>query len=174
LQHSPAFANTVSLFDYRPPVDSLILGLKFHGRLACARLLGALLAEKLKHVINKDLPDCIIPVPLHPARLRRRGYNQALELARPLARVLRLPLDPHSCRRIIATAEQTTLDARMRRRNLRGAFRVVADLGLRHVALVDDVMTTGHTVQALSRALRASGVARVDVWVCARAILASS
>ncbi len=172
LRHPPAFETVVSLFDYLSPVDSLILGLKFHGKLAAARLLGDLLAERLKRTVA-HLPECIIPVPLHPARLRGRGYNQALELARPLARVLRLPLDVGSCRRLVATAEQSTLDARKRRRNVQGVFSVAADFGARHVAIVDDVMTTGHTVEALSCALLAHGVTRVDVWVCARAILAS-
>jgi len=171
LRHPPAFERVVSLFDYLPPVDSLILGLKFHGKLAGARLLGDLLAEQLKHSVA-HLPECIIPVPLHPVRLRSRGYNQVLEVARPLSRVLGLPLDARSCRRLVATAEQSSLDVRARRRNVQGVFSVAANLGARHVAIVDDVMTTGNTVQALSRALLASGVARVDVWVCARAILA--
>lgn len=166
LRRPPPQAGTRAVFVYRAPLDRLLPRAKFHGDLAGARLLAALMAPALGEAPR---PQAIIPVPLHRARLRRRGYDQALELARPLARALHLPLRDDVLRRVRATAPQSRLDARARRRNLRGAFAVRdgADLPA-HVALVDDVMTTGATAQAAALALRRAGVARVDVWVCAR------
>jgi ComF family protein len=114
-------------------------------------------------------PEALIVVPLHDARLRERGYNQALELAQPLSRALRLNLCDVLMRTRQTTA-QTGLDAVQRRRNLRGAFAVREGVALPpHVALFDDVMTTGSTLRECARVLRRAGVARVDVWALARA-----
>ncbi len=116
------------------------------------------------------LPAALLCVPLHESRLRERGYNQALELAKPLARALHLPLHPHALRRIRSTQAQSGLDARARRRNLRGAFEIDPAQTLpTHVALLDDVMTTGSTLRECARVLRKAGVQRVDVWALARA-----
>lgn len=167
---APPYARTIALFHYREPVRHLLHALKFRRRHACARLLGELMATRITAMAGDDaLPELIVPVPLHPQRYAERGFNQALELARPLARLLDIPLDTRSCRRIRATSAQTGSTAIQRRRNLRGAFRVVAAPTARHVALVDDVVTTGATVGELARALKRAGVARVDVWCCARA-----
>jgi ComF family protein len=168
-QKSPTFDVAHAVFDYSPPVAQLIQRLKFNGKLYNARLLGGLMAERLA-AAQVELPELIVPVPLHTARLRERGFNQALELARPLARGLGVPLAAGLCRRRQATAPQTGLDARARRRNLKGAFEVCGT-SAGHVALVDDVMTTGSTVEVLARALKRAGVGRVDVWLCARAAL---
>lgn len=148
---------------YDAPVDGLLRRFKFHHDLTAGRLLSQLMAERLAGV---DRPQALVPVPLHASRLRRRGYDQTLELARPLARRLGLLLVT-GLRRVRATAAQSELDAATRRRNLRNAFAVAGPLPA-HVALVDDVMTTGATLQAAARALRRAGVARVDAWVCAR------
>jgi len=114
-------------------------------------------------------PDAIVPVPLHPSRLRRRGYDQALELAKPIARELGIPLLANALQRVRATAPQSELDAGARQRNLRRAFAVKDGAELpAHVALIDDVMTTGATLNAAAKVLRRAGVARVDAWVCAR------
>ena len=122
--------------------------------------------EAFAHV---DRPDALIAIPLHRARLRQRGYDQALELAKPLARALRLPLLPDRLVRDRDTAPQSRLDAVQRRRNLRRAFAVDTTSALpAHVALIDDVMTTGATLHAAAHALQRAGVARVDAWVCAR------
>jgi len=175
LKQPPAFDRTVSLFRYQAPVAGLVQQLKFNGRLNNARTLGQLLA---RHVSTNSLPlpQAILPVPLHSARLRERGFNQALELARPLARTLELPLLIDHCQRIRATTAQTSLPANQRRRNLRGAFKVTRPFTtqqtpIKHIALVDDVMTTGQTLNELARTLRKSGVNTIDVWVCARAEL---
>jgi ComF family protein len=156
-------------FRYAAPIAEAIVELKFHGRLAPAHLLGSLMAERL--ALRPDpLPEVLVPVPLAPGRLRRRGYNQALELGRPLARRLSLRLLPAAARRVRATLEQTRLDAAERRRNVRGAFAVEAALVRgRHVALLDDVVTTGATITELARAARAAGACRIEAWAVARA-----
>ena len=167
------YRHVVGLFDYRPPVDTLILGLKYRSKLSYARLLGRLLAEKLLQR-EEDLPEVIIPVPLHPRRLQERGYNQALEIARPLAHKLRLPIDFRTCQRHRMTAAQSTLTASERQQNVRGVFSVKPGFKKKHIAIVDDVMTTGHTVAALAQQLRNCGVSNIEVWVCARAALTNS
>lgn len=153
-------------FVYATPLDRLLPRFKFHRDLAAGALLSQLLAE---NVAVRPRPDAVVPVPLHRARLRRRGYDQALELARPLARALELPLRDDLLQRVRCTAPQSELNAGARRRNLKGAFAVKADTPLPvHVALVDDVMTTGATLHAAAEALRRAGVQRVEAWVCAR------
>jgi len=169
-QKPHCFDNVWAAFDYQPPVDHLIQSLKFNSKLHSARLLGELMAERVT-VAGVGLPELLLPVPLHVSRLRQRGFNQALELARPLAREFDLPLKPGLCRRLRPTVAQTGLDAKARRRNLKGVFEVVAEPGVSHIAIVDDVMTTGSTAEMMARALKNAGVARVDVWVCARAAL---
>jgi ComF family protein len=168
LEAPPPFDETVCLLRYRPPADALIQRLKFRGDLACARTLGILMAEDL---LSREIepPDVIVPVPLHRARLVARGYNQALELARPVARALAVPLDVRCCRRQRPTVEQASLAAAERRANVAGAF-VIERPPARHVALVDDVMTTGHTLRALAAALKSSGAIRVVAWACARTV----
>jgi ComF family protein len=165
----PAYVRSLALYRYAPPVDHFIRALKFHHGLGMARLLGQRLALTLLSEARQ--PDRIIPVPLHTRRLRSRGYNQALEIARPIARALDVPLDYDSLIRTRATAAQSDLPVEQRRRNMRGAFAVRAQSNLSglRIALVDDVMTTGSTVQAASRALLAAGADEVEVWVAARA-----
>jgi ComF family protein len=150
-------------------VDHFIRELKFHQQLGLAQLLGGQLARQL--LPETPRPDLIIPVPLHRARLRERGYNQALEIARPVARALGVALDFRSLVRVRATAPQTGMTVKARRKNLRGAFALRDDEVVRNrrVALVDDVMTTGSTVQAAAQCLRASGAMEVNIWVIARA-----
>ncbi|MFT4249277.1 MAG: ComF family protein [Pseudomonas sp.] len=159
----PPLDAVIAAFAYGWPVDGLLRRFKFHQDLAAGRLLGQLLAERCRQAPR---PQALVPLSLHIARLRQRGYDQALELARPLARVLGLPCLP-ALRRIRATRPQSELDARQRVRNLRGAFAVGIALPA-HVALVDDVMTTGASLHAAAHALRKAGVQRVDAWVCAR------
>ncbi|CAK0757905.1 competence protein ComFC [Gammaproteobacteria bacterium] len=156
-------------FTYEPPIDHLIITLKFHSRLAHARLLGELLADHLA-AREDPLPELILPVPLHPTRLRTRGYNQAVELARPIARRLGLSIDTTLCRRIRATASQSTLDAKTRRRNMHGAFAITSKNRIAggRVAILDDVVTTGNTVEEFARVLRQAGAREIEVWAVAR------
>jgi len=163
----PAFDSAFALFRYDEPVRHLIHSLKFGARYPCGRLLGTLMAEKLAALQEK--PSAIMPVPLHPSRYRQRGFNQASEIARTVSRRLDIPLDLRSCYRIRSTAAQAELSAKERRKNLRNAFAVKTPLTHQYVAILDDVITTGATVNELAGALRRAGVARVDVWACARA-----
>ncbi len=162
----PEYERCLAPLRYLHPVDHLLTRLKFHQKLANARILGELMAQWLE---PEAQPELIIPVPLHPSRLRERGYNQALELARPVGKRLGIPIDTHCCRRSRATTAQAGLNARQRRANLRNAFTVTGKPEANHVVIIDDVITTGHTVGELARTLRRAGVKRIDVWACARA-----
>lgn len=162
----PPLTETHAVFRYEAPLDRLLPRLKFHEDLAAGRLCAALMAEALAGAAR---PEALIPLPLHRRRLRARGFDQTLELARPLARALALPLRDDLLTRARETAPQSRLDAAARRRNLKGAFAVRPGIALpAHVTLIDDVMTTGATLHAAADALLRVGVARVDAWVCAR------
>jgi ComF family protein len=113
--------------------------------------------------------DAILPVPLHPGRLRQRGFNQALELARPIARQYRLPLLLNHVKRVKNTLEQSSLSGKERKTNLRQAFSLVKGINYPAIAIVDDVMTTGSTVEELSGLLKKNGVNYVEIWCLARA-----
>jgi ComF family protein len=175
LDPTPAGLNAArALSLYEDPVDRLITGLKFRGELAGARVLGTLLA---RHILAQDirLPQVLVPMPLHAARYRERGFNQAEAIATQVASRTGVPLDPTLLLRVRATAPQTTLTAAERRSNCAGAFAVPPG---RHaparVALLDDVMTTGSTAAAAAEALRAAGARHVELWACAVAALGTS
>ena len=154
-------------FRYGWPLDRLETRYKFGRDLAAGRTLATLWTREPMPVA---MPDLLVTVPLHVKRLRQRGYNQALELAKPLARQFAVPLRHDVLRRQRATAAQTELDAHARRRNVRGAFELNTVAALpAHVAVLDDVMTTGATLAECARTLKRAGVARVDVWALARA-----
>jgi len=163
----PAFDQCLAPFRYEGRIRELIARFKFRGDLATGRLLSTLLGNFLAEADFGDV-EALIPVPLHPSRLRERGYNQALELARPLSRRLGVTLLPRACRRARATPPQSRLDQRERRRNLRGAFETDGPINVRHLAVLDDVMTTGATVGELTKVLKRAGAQRVDVWALAR------
>jgi ComF family protein len=167
ISESPAFNETYAPFIHQEEIRHLITGLKFGAQFKNARLLGALLAEHLQKTAEK--PDCIIPVPLHSSRYHQRGFNQALEIARTVSKKLQIPIDFLSCLRDKDTPHQTGLSAKKRRQNLRLAFSVRKPIHAHHVAILDDVMTTGSTANALATVLKKAGVSRVDMWVCARA-----
>lgn len=170
LQKSPLFACTHALFLYQPPVMQLILDLKFQHTLAHARLFGELLTEKILHdwYASKPLPSAIIPIPLHPQRLKERGFNQAIEIARPIAKTLQIPLFVKDIIRKKHTIAQATLPAEQRKRNMRDAFLIKRDLSNQHIAVIDDVITTGSTIHEFCRALKKRGAGQIDVWCCAR------
>ncbi len=167
----PPFARTCAIFDYKPPIIKLINALKFGQQLYPGKLFGQLMAEAVQQrwYVNKPLPQLIIPVPLHIARQRRRGYNQSAEISRPLAKALFLPQSINVCIRNRHTSAQAKLSRDKRKRNLVDAFSVNIDSQYKHVALVDDVVTTGSTVRAASMALVKAGVECVDVWCVSRA-----
>jgi ComF family protein len=157
------------LFQYHYPVNHLIQYMKFRQGLDLANYLGGMMGEIFFNDETKR-PDCIIPVPLHPRRLITRGYNQSVELARSLARRLGVTLDTHSCKRVRNTIPQSDLPAKKRRGNVRNAFSATEEISYSHVLIIDDVITTGSTVNELARTLYRAGVARVDVLACAKTI----
>lgn len=166
--HPPAFDLTHAALDYTFPVDKLIQVYKYHQQLALARLFGTLLSQI---VGSEARPDIILPMPLHPARLRERGFNQALEIAKFIAKDLGLPLATNTARRTVNTLSQATLAWDARKKNMQGAFTYDTNLQGQHIALVDDVMTSGATLHALAKTLKRAGAAQVRVWVVARALL---
>ncbi|MDQ0009495.1 ComF family protein [Luteibacter jiangsuensis] len=164
-QHPRPWADVWVPFAYAWPLDTIEMRFKFGGSLAAGRALSECWMEAGPPPL---MPELIVPVPLHGRRLRARGYNQALELARPLARRYRLPLAHDVLCRVRTTQAQTDLDAAARADNVRAAFAVSRVPRQKHVAVVDDVMTTGATLAECVGTLLAAGVERVDVWALAR------
>ena len=165
-RHPYAFDDATARFEYRFPLDRLVQRFKYAGDLVLGRWLALRLAERVGHLPR---PDILVAPPLAPDRLRERGFNQGVELARVLGRSLGVRQDIATLRRSRATAPQAGLGRRARQANLRGAFECRGSFRGLHVAIVDDVMTTGATAHTLARALKAAGAARVSAWAVARA-----
>ena len=163
----PPFKRALVPFRYEYPVDRFVRALKFRGDRLYARLLGTLLADA-QRARDSQLPEVLIPVPLHDSRYRQRGFNQAFEIARFAAACLGTHVEPACLRRVNATVEQSGLSLAARQRNVRGAFRLVQPLEARHVALVDDVFTTGNTASEAARVIAASGIEDIELWAAAR------
>ena len=183
LAHPPAFDRTLTAADYQAPIDQLVLGLKFGGRLALAPLFGELLRDTLlssgataASTANNShsLPTCLIPVPLSAQRLQQRGFNQSLEIARTLGRHLGVQILPTSMERVRETQPQAELPLLKRQQNVRHAFIVRAgvesSIAGQHVGVVDDVMTTGETLQEIAVTLKRFDAARVTNFVFARTL----
>lgn len=166
---APVFAWAWAAFRLAPPVQSLIHDLKYTADLGVASMLGKLAADRLSKR-SRPMPNALVPVPLHTARLRIRGYNQALELARAFASIFALPVIHDAVERVRATPDQIGQSAAQRRQNLRGAFRARRSLAGMRVALLDDVMTTGATLSELARACHDAGAKSVEAWAIARAL----
>jgi ComF family protein len=172
LKQPPAFERVAAPWAYSFPLDTLITRFKHSAKWPFGRLLADLLAQYLQHRFDEDLnrPDALVPVPLAAKRLRQRGFNQAAMLARWLGGHLDIPCDETLLLRTQDTSAQQDLNAEARKKNLRNAFALIpgAQIKGRHLALVDDVLTTGATAQALARLLMDAGAARVDVYCLAR------
>ncbi len=163
----PPFDHGFSPFLYEGPIRQMVSAFKFNASLKHGRLLGQLLAQGLEQS-SADLPELMIPVPLHRKRLRERGFNQALELCRPISQRLGIPIDFGSCTRTKETLHQADLNIQERKKNLRKAFSLARPIRVKTVALVDDVITTGSTLRALAKLLKQHGVEQVSVWSVAR------
>jgi len=163
----PAFDETYAPFIHLGIIRHLITHLKFNHQYKNARLLGILLANHLQK--TAEMPELIIPIPLHKLRFQQRGFNQSTEIANILSKQLQIPINTTSCIRDKNTPHQINLHAKQRHRNIKNAFKVIKPIKAQHVAIFDDVMTTGTTVNELAKILKKSGVNRVDIWVCARA-----
>jgi ComF family protein len=174
LPWAPPSGDALVALRYEHPVDELIRRLKYQGVVAHARVLAVLLAQ-IARKRDAVLPALLVPVPLHTARWRERGFNQAAAIARHAGNLLAIPVARHAALRVRDTPSQTALDLNARRLNVRAAFALRDGRSLEklsaagHVAIVDDVVTTGSTVNELRRVLLAAGVRRVEVWAVARA-----
>jgi ComF family protein len=166
LADPPHFDATLALWLYEFPCDRLVQALKYRARLALALFFARSLSARPLPAV-----DLLVPMPLHPNRLALRGFNQAAEIARSLARLRRVAFAPGGARRVRDTAAQTDLPYEERTRNVRGAFACDRDLSGKRVAVVDDVMTTGATLNELAGVLKRAGAARVENWVVARSVL---
>ncbi len=165
LKSPPAFDASNAVWRYAFPVDKLVQSLKFEHHLALAQLFAAAMLAG-----PRPSGDLLVPLPLSPLRLRERGFNQAVEIARPLARALGIPLNSDGCRRARETAAQTSLPWKERRRNVKNAFECRVDLTGQSIIVVDDVMTTGATLDEFARTLKRHGAASVTNWIPARAL----
>ena len=166
LSHPPHYDKTLAVFSYAFPLDKLIQSFKYAQRLALAPYFGRILAEKCAQACA----DVIIPLPLHRERLHERGFNQALELARVVATARKLPIEARCCTRIRNTPAQAGLPWREREKNIRGAFHCAQDLSGRQIVLIDDVMTTGASLNECARTLKLHGAEEVTLLVLARAL----
>lgn len=170
LRKPPCIKRSVVLYNYLYPVDVLIRELKFRNRPDLAGILGRDLATRIQAQL-KTRPDILIPVPMHRYRLFQRGYNQSLELARELGKCLGVPVDHRYCARTINAPAQTGMDARQRKANVRGIYELTGSRNYKHVMIVDDVITTGATVNAIATLLaRCTDTTRITVCALARAI----
>ncbi len=170
--HPPAYDATIVAADYASPLDQLVLHLKFGGGLALAPWFGQALRAAVLAQRHAELPNVLCPVPLGPARLVERGFNQALEIARPLSKALGIPLRAALAIRALDTAAQSSVAPAQRKKNMRNAFIVApAALALvrgQHIGVVDDVMTSGATLHELAATFKRFGAARVSNFVFAR------
>jgi ComF family protein len=170
LRKPPRFDLALCPYLYSYPLDHLVRGLKYQGHVAYGRILGQMLAREIVgRGSHPPLPQLMIPVPLAAQRFRERGYNQAIELALQIERHAGIALRTDLMVRTRNTREQAGLDRRARRRNIKGAFSLRMPPSATRVAIVDDVLTTGSTVNEMARVLKRAGIAHVEVWAVARA-----
>lgn len=167
IKKAPYFDRALINYPFEEPLRSLLHQFKYHNGLYLGSFLCHLILKSVQD--HQPMPQCLIPVPMHPQRVRLRGYNQAVILAKALAKKLQIPCDIKSCDKVIKTAAQASLDGEQRQKNLRHAFKS-RPLPFEHVAIIDDLLTSGRTANELARTLKKSGVRRVDVWCCARTV----
>ncbi len=164
----PAFDGCSAGCRYAYPVNQMIKKLKYQARLDLVRPLCRPLIERIG-LERAALPDCLVPTPLHGARLRSRGFNQAREIAAVLAQKLSLPIDDYLVRRHKHTAQQYNLSPEQRSKNVRDAFNTINTTSYKRLAVVDDVLTSGATANELARVLKRNGAEHVQVWCAAHA-----
>lgn len=163
---SPLFDRLEALFDYAYPLNDFMIRYKYHEKLYFSKILGKLMAQHLKFTFPLD---CIVAMPLHPLKQRKRGFNQTIELAKIISNEINVPLDKWSCTKIINTPSQSSLSARKRKTNISPKiFEVNKSFSAKHVLVIEDVVTTGVTVNAFTQALKAAKVETVEIWACCR------
>ena len=163
----PVYDKTITPFIYDNAIKHLIIELKFKKKLINAHLLGKLL---VKAVSNETLPDFLLPVPLHKKRLRQRGFNQTMELCRVLSKELSIPILTGIVEKTKETIPQSELSAKQRKQNLRNSFKVIGSIPAAHIAIIDDVITTGTTITEIAKLLKKSNSTNIQAWACARAL----
>lgn len=167
LTKPPEHDLSFSLFNYQQPVDQLIAAFKYHDKTYLTKLFADLMFQQLQH---RPLPQLLVPIPLYHRRLRERGYNQSSELAKALSRRLAIAVCHHTLIRSRDTQPQASLPFSQRKRNIHKAFKLVNHKIPPHVALIDDVLTTGYTATAAAKLLRQNGAVTIEVWTIARSI----
>ncbi|SFJ74319.1 ComF family protein [Methylophaga sulfidovorans] len=167
LKKPPIQDISLSLYRYEQAIPRMMSALKYHRQIQLAEMCAQ---EFISYHTLATLPDVLLPIPLHPSRLRQRGYNQSLLFADSLAKLLKIPCRPELLKRIKKTATQTQLNAKQRHKNMRQAFEYSSSFVPQHVAIIDDVMTSGATTHEAARVLKRVGVETIEVWTIARAI----
>lgn len=170
LQHAPAFDQTLTVFRYAYPLDRLLHQFKYHQQLPWGALLAQAWLSRLPVLPASQQPPVLVAMPMHLNRIKQRGFNHALELARHLQKQWQIPLRIDSCERLIDTPAQAAMDMKTRTRNLRGAFATSQRWQGQHVMIVDDVMTTGASMHALAKVFKQAGAAQVTALVLARTL----
>lgn len=166
-KEKPAFDHTYTAYLFKEPLRTLLHEFKYHEAFYLTSFLAKLMLQAVPK--GKLETQCLIPVPLHPKRLKQRGFNQAVLLCKNLAKALKIPYELSLCKKIIHTEPQVCLNREQRKQNLTAAFQS-RQTHYQHITLIDDLLTTGSTAQELANLFKAQGVKRVDVWCCARAI----
>lgn len=174
LKKPPAYDQVISIYHYQQPLIWLIQQMKFHKKTRIAHLLAQLMSRYIEQSIADELisvPDAIIPVPLHHKRQHQRHFNQAEELSTVISKSLQKPIDMQYIERYLSSQQQSGLDAKQRKKNVKGIFKITnrKRKQYQHVVIIDDVMSTGSTVNEVAKVLKKSGIKKVDVWVLARA-----
>jgi len=169
LSHRYYYDQVISPFGYVDDMAYLIKKLKYHQKIHYADLLAKLFIAQVKTMHNFQLPQIIMPIPMHQQRLKHRGYNQALELARIFSSYYQLPLNFSALIRSRYTHFQAEMSGSKRQQNVKNAFIIKKEIQYTHIALIDDVMTTGSTVNEVAKVLKQVGVKKVDIWTIARA-----
>jgi ComF family protein len=167
LSYPPSFDATLAAFDYRFPVDILVHQIKYHSNLALVDFIASSLLRKLN---KAEKPDLVFAMPLHSVRLQQRGFNQSVEIAKSVIKQWKVPLQLNGYQRVKDTKEQAQLPWKERHANVRGAFTCDLDLRGKHIAVVDDVMTTGATLNEFATMLKKSGAEKVSAYVVARTL----
>lgn len=167
LHQPPEQDLSFSLFPYLDPIDRLIADFKYHDQLFLSQFFAKLMSDQLR---IRPLPSLLIPIPLHANRLRQRGYNQSFELAKALSLQLGIPTSNRYLIKTLDTKSQASVPFKARKQNIQHAFKFIQTIIPAHIAIIDDVLTTGHTANAAAKQLRKAGATTIEVWTIARTI----
>lgn len=171
LAHQPNFERLYACGLFRPPLNQVVFQLKYAKQPLFANILGQMLANQVKQQLpaSQSLPELLVPVPLHAKKERQRGFNQAQLIAQHCGQQLNIPVNTTAVKRIKNTQSQTQLTRQQRQQNMHRAFKQMTALqGISHLAIVDDIVTTGATANSLSQVLKQAGVKKIDIWCVCR------